>query len=1045
MTSIRIAHLSDLHASASDSTARPIVDAAISDIVRAHEEKPIDLVAFTGDLAKTGSSVDYEVAHDWLIDPLREALGLDMSRFVLVPGNHDVDRLQIDPFQEEGMRSGLIDESAVAQLMQDEGTLDRALARLGPWNDYQSLLVDGVVTVPATRLAATRMLTIDATSIGVAALNTAWRSSGDLDKGFLLLGRAQLDQALVNIAECDLRIVLMHHPYEWLAPFDSDIARTKLEGARTLVLSGHDHKTNPTAEFSLRGGAIYSRAGCLFESEHALNGYTLIDADLDTGTVSFLLRSWYPAPRNAFDQATHLVEGGKFELQWVDQSMTAAKADYSTVLETLGHQASEISVVSMMHTDIDAATPDQYLVEPKLWSARYEEITAARDLDGATEPEPVDVLAALDQHDTVILVGEPESGISGSLLWILATHFERRGTHTPYFGPLEKKFKGATFEKTLRRNANAAGQHATDPNVAPPSLVAIDDAGTPSSLQHLVDYIAGAGDHKFVLGVHDAESASVVKALEDKDVPFLTLYIGPLGRAQVRDMIEKLGGLADSDVDRIFGLIVNQHLPRTPLLIAALIVAIQQNQDPISFNESALLDACVRVLLSIDTAPDEDSGAPLDPRQREHLLAWFAGRMTLLNADRLPTAQAEREIAEYFRDRGWGDGISPGGVLSGLVHRRALTRDSEGVGFRHHALRDLFIGKWMIDDPNFKETALQDPLSFAKAIRHAAGLQRDDKVLLSAVHARGIDVIKGLDPDVDVALFDKIKDEKGWSEADDGVAGIKAILSVEARDPDRQKRDDQLERAYDDFQYDPAKEDEEQSGALPGFATALELMSGVLRHSELVPDVAMKESVLRDSLHGWSLAAILMAIQEDQTDAVRERVESGDIAELIDEDSQERVAELMMTMIMGVAITSSLASPKLEEVATSLLDDEDFMKPTAHALFATLYFVLMRFHDWDQRLMDLFEAHGAHPIVKLIVTSLSASLYRSPIPNPRQVKRLEGFLIMRMMQERKLKGGGVVQGLKKADAIRQLQTGRQQALMAKRLHGPTDADLDNPS
>jgi predicted MPP superfamily phosphohydrolase len=1040
MTSIRIAHLSDLHACAANDAAVPVVHAAVEDLKRANEEKEIDLVAFTGDLARAGKAEEYELAHDLLIEPLRDALELDLSRLAVVPGNHDVDRDEVDKYQEQGLRTELRDGSSITALLKDEGALGSAVRRLVAWRDYYELLTDGVENEEATSLGYTRILSADSTKLGVASLDTAWRCSGDDDKGFVLMGEQQIEKALRNIADCDLRIVLMHHPYPWLASFDADSARDLLEGAKTLVLSGHDHIPDPTAEFSLRGGAIYSRAGCLYEHPKKLNGYTLIDVDLDAGRVGFGLRSWYPAPRRAFDQAVHLAKGGTMEFAWVDEGNLPVRADYSTVLESLGESAADLSVVGMLNVDLNARSPHEVLVEPRLWPAPYREIAAARDLEGSSEPTATDPLKTLEGTDVLLVSGEPESGVSGALLWMIARHFEEHGTHTPYTATYERKFKAKTFDGVLRRNASAAGQSVGKNDPVPPSIIALDDVVGDLAFGGLAAYIANHDKHKFVLGCHEDTTDEVIDALKKAEVSFQTLYLGPLGRAQVRALIEKIGGIAEAEVDRIFGLIVNQHLPRTPLIIAALIVAIQQNRDPSSYNESALLDACIRVLLSVEDQNTE-SRTSLDPRQREHLLAWFAGEMSKRKEGRLPVLKAEEELASYFRERGWGETMAPGDVLSNLERRRILSRNAEGLGFRHAALQSLFTAKRMNDDSDFADEILGDPFFHANAVRHAAGLRRDNKKLLAVVQDRAGEVLGKVEQDFGVELFDRIKDEKGWSEQDPDLDDLKAMMAERPVFPDQKEKDQHLERLYDDIEYD--SEDDDSSELLAELDPATGLLSGVLRNSELVADVELKQDAFRAAIHGWSLLAIKMAVEEDQTDEVRERVESEEVAEILDSDveSLERAAELMITMVSALMIVGTLGSPRLEEVTLGALEDESFMEPTAHALFTTLFYVLMRFKDWDKWLLRLYKTHGSHPLVKHLTFSLAASIYRSAVPTNSQLRRIEEFLADRVTAPAG-KSGGVVGGMVKSDALQELRSSRQKALMAKRLRASEEESLE---
>ena len=277
MASIRIAHISDLHASEGETASVPIIEAAIEDLKRLHAERPIDLVVFSGDLSKEGKAEDFKAVRERLVSPLCAALDLAPERFVMVPGNHDVDRDLIDEYQEDGLRSALVDAQAVEDLLADATKLSRVTKRLEEWNRCYKETMEEVDEERVGSLAYVRQLEINGVKVGISALNSAWRSADDADRLHMLIGESQVRGAIERIADCQLRIVAVHHPLPWLADFDANTARDAFEGARTVVLSGHEHETDPTAEFSLRGAAIYSRAGCLYEKPKSINAYTLLE------------------------------------------------------------------------------------------------------------------------------------------------------------------------------------------------------------------------------------------------------------------------------------------------------------------------------------------------------------------------------------------------------------------------------------------------------------------------------------------------------------------------------------------------------------------------------------------------------------------------------------------------------------------------------------------------------------------------------------------------------------------------------------------------
>src|SRR4051794_38177390 len=119
MSSARLLHISDLHARPALADQAQVLDGAVEDLVRLHSESPIDAVIFSGDLSYSGQDEEFELARRLLIDPLLDALDLPLERLVLVPGNHDVDRGAIEPFQEKGLRDTLVDNESVGNLLED--------------------------------------------------------------------------------------------------------------------------------------------------------------------------------------------------------------------------------------------------------------------------------------------------------------------------------------------------------------------------------------------------------------------------------------------------------------------------------------------------------------------------------------------------------------------------------------------------------------------------------------------------------------------------------------------------------------------------------------------------------------------------------------------------------------------------------------------------------------------------------------------------------------------------------------------------------------
>jgi 3',5'-cyclic AMP phosphodiesterase CpdA len=88
-------HLSDWHQKGEDFDRTIVRDTLIDDIKNrskiSKDLGKVDFIVFSGDLAFSGKTEEYQAAEEHLIKPVLEITGLDESQFFIVPGNHDLD------------------------------------------------------------------------------------------------------------------------------------------------------------------------------------------------------------------------------------------------------------------------------------------------------------------------------------------------------------------------------------------------------------------------------------------------------------------------------------------------------------------------------------------------------------------------------------------------------------------------------------------------------------------------------------------------------------------------------------------------------------------------------------------------------------------------------------------------------------------------------------------------------------------------------------------------------------------------------------------
>ena len=260
----------------------------------AHYDDPY--LVFSGDLVAAGGM---ESQYSAFATNIAAGLGGHFSRdrIICVPGNHDISQEALRPLAtiQVGALAALTSETLfnnnVPQLSEiffgpkltNYATAEAAFASYGCCQG---------------NLGGTGWDLVE--GLGVYCLNTALCSYAHLkdaqgaevsDKGKLMIDTRVMQEWLQQTTSTT-RVLVMHHPIDWLSPW----ARSELEKIIAsdfqLVFSGHVHEA--TATFSSRGhgGVVAVSAPPLFTSKSELLGYSFVTLDTEIGGVEVQYRQW---------------------------------------------------------------------------------------------------------------------------------------------------------------------------------------------------------------------------------------------------------------------------------------------------------------------------------------------------------------------------------------------------------------------------------------------------------------------------------------------------------------------------------------------------------------------------------------------------------------------------------------------------------------------------------------------------------------------------------------------------------------------------------
>lgn len=259
-------HLSDWHQGLPDFDRSVLLEGLLDDIGRRADFDPrlarIDLVIFSGDIAFSGTKDEYLLVETDLVAPLREMLG-DETKFIFAPGNHDVDRNRIPDIPPDWDKLITSPASNSTKKIGDAFfDARKSPSLLAPFENFYAFAERNGCSYPAGRFIFASVLGTADANVGVVAINTALccarhalhvdedKKSEDRktnnppqpwDYGTLTISERQLKEAIKQIKHASIKILVMHHPINWMRESEQPVLEQLVADNFDIVLNGHEH------------------------------------------------------------------------------------------------------------------------------------------------------------------------------------------------------------------------------------------------------------------------------------------------------------------------------------------------------------------------------------------------------------------------------------------------------------------------------------------------------------------------------------------------------------------------------------------------------------------------------------------------------------------------------------------------------------------------------------------------------------------------------------------------------------------------------------
>ncbi|MFM7200606.1 MAG: metallophosphoesterase family protein, partial [Myxococcota bacterium] len=343
--SFTLLHLSDLHfgQDRGEATARfdqkLVTRALLEDVQQLVKEglKP-DHIVLTGDVAFSAQPEEYKAASAWLRELCREC-GLETSRLLMVPGNHDVDRkkvLETRAAKHAHQEARKAPQAELDYYLEHHKELEMSVwPKLQAYASFATSLEAPSITAehPFWRAELTNPFGKPVVALG---LNTCLLSFDGTDApSNLALGLGQLQRAFEKLPEDALVLALLHHPPEWLLdgnPGNSTRAEhalsTFLQKHPHVLLVGHVHQQGGLVSHPLHtGGLLRFVAGAGHEAAQEGGKHAYAWMRLHAEGIHFYPRMWN-AERQHFQP-----EANRFELEKGQQYTLIKRSKLADKLE----------------------------------------------------------------------------------------------------------------------------------------------------------------------------------------------------------------------------------------------------------------------------------------------------------------------------------------------------------------------------------------------------------------------------------------------------------------------------------------------------------------------------------------------------------------------------------------------------------------------------------------------------------------------------------------------------------------------------------------
>lgn len=868
----------------------------------------LDFIFFTGDLVWQGNKIeDFYKTKELLLDKLSLELNVEKTSIFICPGNHDVYRHQELEAITDSLEKVISIEELDDMVLKNNGrTLKASLENLNNYFNFQSDYYQKHIEEKNDKLIenlyTSHKRIVDGKNVGITTINSAWRSNdSETDSGNLMFPITYLKEAIREIKNCDIKILMLHHPLHDFKHWNQFALEDIIYKDYDLMFSGHVHNNRDSIHITSGIGIYHCTSAATLSSKNDSMGYSIIDLNQESFELNIT--------NTIYNKNEEQFYFGKAKI--VQIPLDEEKRDQNKLRKTIRKRfeslSNEANKLFLSYKEIKEENDFLNLFTPPIIR-----------LNSQTNPKPKNktkfnienIISNLNENQ--VIFGKDKSGKS-AIVYKIALDILRDFNELQMLPLLIdcnvyiKKESEIDVVDLLKNFYEINRKTANELSEKYHIKILLDNFKENESiiLNPIENYIKANKNSSIIALGNETLFVSFTGGLIG-DIDFVSRYIHDITRVEIRLLADKWPNISPNKrekvIEKIHTVFSQLNIPSNYWTVSLFIWIFEKNIDANLGNNFQLIE------LYIDSLLDKDNFIlsnkyKIDFDDLKDFLASLAHEL-ITNYHKSSYLMKYSNFIKFIEEYKFDNKrfVINTKDLADLLIEKGIVKsiDSDKYTFRLNGVFEYFVGHYMAYDENFRDKAIRGDhfyLSFKNEFEVCAGLIPQNHEFVEKIYNKTVLIFEGTNKilennTIDNLLISKVANTFNLSS---GVSKILKETITDSLKPEQQ--DSILESISPSVQrISDVKQKKfylEISNDSDDLENALYILGRVFRNSKLKRNDAFNEKLfdfILDSTCTFSLSLI-------------EEIGSQNVTEMGDDISEENLIKLLTQFLPIVAQT----------------------------------------------------------------------------------------------------------------------------------------------